>query len=99
MVTVPFMFFYSLQVHHFHIISTKKQKIIDKDATCCYNKNVTYCYIMQKGELFMATVYCLRCIWIYERGGVTYCGNPRCDLYNKSVTADWGKCCVYYKEK
>lgn len=47
----------------------------------------------------MATVYCLRCIWIYERGGVTYCGNPHCDLYNKSVTADWGKCCVYYKER
>ena len=47
----------------------------------------------------MATVYCARCIWLYQKGGVYYCGNPICDLNNKSVTPDWGKCCAYYKEK
>ena len=47
----------------------------------------------------MATVYCARCIWLYQKGGVYYCGNPICDLNNKSVTPDWGKCCDYYKEK
>lgn len=47
----------------------------------------------------MATVYCARCIWMFERGGVYYCGNPLSDLYNKSVTPTFGKSCVYYKEK
>ena len=46
----------------------------------------------------MATVYCIRCIYLFQRGGVYYCGCPTCDLYDKAVTPDWGKCCDYYKE-
>ena len=47
----------------------------------------------------MATVYCTRCVHLFQRGGVWYCGCTTCDLYDKAVTPDWGKCCNYYKER
>ena len=47
----------------------------------------------------MARVYCLHCIWLFQRGGVWYCGNPISDLFNKSVTPDWEKSCDYFKGK
>ncbi|GEM_PF-6827275 len=45
------------------------------------------------------TVYCCNCIWLRERGGVYVCGCPTCDLYDKAVTIDWGKCCNYFKQR
>lgn len=54
---------------------------------------------LQKGERIMATVYCALCIYLYQKGGVYYCGNRLCDLCGKSVTPDWGKSCIYYKGK
>ena len=46
----------------------------------------------------MATVYCARCVYLFQRGGVWYCGCTTSDLYDKSVDPNWGKCCNYYKE-
>ena len=56
-------------------------------------------HIKFKGDKVMATVYCARCIWLVERGGVYYCGCKICDLYLKSVTPDFAKSCAYYKER
>jgi len=47
----------------------------------------------------MATVYCANCIYLGERGGVPVCRCTTCDLYDKAVSPDYAKCCVYYKER
>ena len=48
----------------------------------------------------MATVFCLRCIWLVERGGVYYCGNKACTTYGGgSVDPTFAKYCPYYKER
>lgn len=43
------------------------------------------------------TVYCLTCLWLAQRGGVYYCGNPVSNYYNGSVSPTSEKCCSYYK--
>ena len=47
----------------------------------------------------MATVYCLHCIWLVQRGGVYYCGNKVCTYGGGSVDPTYAKYCPYYKER
>ena len=45
----------------------------------------------------MAGVYCLHCIWMVEKGGLHFCGNPVCSLYNGTITIDKENWCSHYK--
>ena len=51
-----------------------------------------------KEETIM-TVYCANCVYLFQRGGVWYCGCTTSDLYDKAVDPNWGKCCDYHKSR
>lgn len=47
----------------------------------------------------MPTVYCGACVFLYQQGGVWYCGCPGCYYNGKSVSTSDGKNCGYFKHK
>ena len=50
-------------------------------------------------EEMTVTVYCANCVYLFQRGGVWYCGCTTSDLYDKAVDPNWGKCCDYHKSR
>lgn len=74
----------------------KTKSVLEKRKKMVYNvEKLTF----SERRTLMATVYCSRCVYLFQRGGVWYCGCTTSDLYDKAVDPNWGKCCNYYKER